>query len=1097
MAVCFLLLFAVMPGPVSFGQDPASAENPSPKPSSWFLAAGEPVELRLKPGESETLAFQCSGGMYSEVLVQQIQGMNQSQLIDPDGKASKPRANDGGAGSVERISLLPARSGTFHLQIQPRERHLPVVVRVTRLPERTPQPQDAGIVQAESALAQAEWIRRHPNPASSPTASSPADVLAMYDRASRLALQAGDETLAGECLIGKARYQIFRIAQYRQGVQTATRAMQLLVSGPAMGEQALAWKTLASALAFVSRYDQSIAASERAVALYEKTGDLYWQGIVLGNLADSYREMGDTTKALESAKGSLQVAQQLSDDYGVAFTESTIGEIYQGRGQYQHALDAYFAALDTLNRVSYPQVYGEVWTNLGQLYVQLGDWGRAATAYGNALPVLHKDGDAINEIAVLGHLGELAFHAGHLAQAQAYFQKGLALAESQQLLREETFLKIGLARTCLRMRCAEDPSIALAQARNSAQQIHQLDGEAAADAAIGNLLGTRSRNAKAMDAYMQSAALWRRVSNSVELAAVEADMARLDVRQGQLPAARRQIYAALSAIETSRADIDSDALRTSYFTSKRNYYDLAVKILMRMDRLSPRHGYAEEAWNIAERARARTLLDDLQEGPRDDASVFDPQLEHKVAAVDVQIHETEDQLLALGPSKTGIAHARQLQRRMHDLLQASDQLEATLYASNPRYRATAQAGPISAAQFRRAVLDRKTALIEYWMGNGHSYLWVLTRDGMRSFQLPDRAALDSAVHSYRKLMLARDTYVPSESIQNRQLRIRRSDARLSAESTRLAGILLPFRLDPRINRLWIVGDGSLLSMPFAALQPAHPNASSGPYLMQRYSLVYEPSASTIAALLARGTPGPGRARIAIFADPVYSGTDERVERASATSLPPMTEKPVLRLALFETLSQLPRLPASGQEGLAIERIAGTANTSLFLGFGASPKTLASIDWKSYSVAHFAAHAIVDTQHPEFSGIVLSMVHRDGTPADGVLWLHDIYRLTIPVSLVTLSGCQTADGQSIPGEGINGLARAFLYAGARSVIGTLWDSEDNSSSELMKSFYRALIAQHLTPVAALRSAQLQVLSDDEHQAPYYWAGFVLEGDGQGS
>ncbi len=1092
-----LVLLALLSGTVSFAQNPAPAKNSSPEPSSQVLVAGESVELRLTPGNSASLAFECHRGLYSEMRVQQVEGMNQSVLIDPDGHASMPRADDGGNGSVERIPLLSAKSGTFHLHIQPRERHRPIVVRVTLLRERAPLPQDSSIVQGEAALAEAEWVRRDRNSTSRPTSRSPADVAALYDHAEQLGLQAGDMTLAGECLIGKARYQIFRIAQYQQGVRTATQATQLLQSSPAIEQQGLAWKTLASALAFVNRYEESIAASDRALTLYEKTGDRYWQGILLGNLADTYREIGDTTKALQSAQGALRIAQQLSDDYGVAFTQSTIGEIYQGRGQYQYALNAYWAALNTLNKISYPQVYGEVWSNLGQLYVQLGDWERASNAYGNALPVLEKDGDVINEIAVLGHLGELALHSSHPRKAQAYFCKGLAQAESQQLLREETFLKIGLARACLRTRCAVDPLTTLSQARKSARQIHQLDGEAATDATIGDVLVLRDKNALAMHAYIESAGLWQRVPNAVELATVEADMARLDIRRGRLPAARQQIYAALNAIETSRADIDSDALRTSYFTSKRNYYGLAVEILMQMDRDRPGQGYAEEAWSIAERARARTLLDDLQEGHQDESSVFDRQLEQKVAAGDLQIHDTEDQLLALGSSPADMTHAEQLELKMRDLLQAGDRLKASMYASNPGYRAVAEASSISAAQFRRSVLDRNTALLEYWVGDAHSYLWVLTADGMRSFPLPNRVALDGAVHSYQKFMLARDTYVAGESIQGRQIRIRRSDASLAAESTKLATLLLPFRLGPRIRRLWIVGDGSLLSMPFAALPLPHSNTLSGPFLIQRYSLVYEPSAATMGTLLARRTQERGPARIAIFADPVYSATDDRVERASATPPPPSMQSPAMRLASFETLSQLPRLPGSRQEGLAIEQIAGATHTSLFLGFDASPKRIESMDWKRYTVAHFATHALVDTQHPEFSGIVLSMVDRHGSPADGVLWLHDIYRLPIPVSLVTLSGCQTADGQSVPGEGINGLSRAFLYAGAHSVIGTLWDSEDTSSSELMKSFYRALIGQHLAPVAALRSAQLQVLSDAEHHAPYYWAGFVLEGDGQGS
>lgn len=1072
---------------------PASSVS---SPSRATLTTETPIELTLNPTKSVTVALQLPAGLYSEIRIQQIHGMNQSVLVDPEGHASTPHTNDGGIGSVERFSIVPVQGGTFHLQIQSRERHTPVVFRITLLPGRTPQPRDTYMTQAENTLAEAEWIRRKSSFKSFPGVRGPSDVLALYDRAFQLALQAGDIALERDSLTGKARYQIFRIEQYQQGVQAATRATQLPAFSPDIDQQALAWKTLASALAFISRYDASIAASQHALALYRTTGDRYWQGIVLGDVASIYLETGDSTKALEAAQGSLDMAQQLSDDYGVAFTQMTIGEIYQFRGQYQKALSAYYPALDTANRISYPQVEGEVWNDLGQIYSQLGDWERAADAYSNALPILQKDGDGINEIAVLGQLGELALHAGHLRQAREYFRKGLTRAESQKLVREETFLRIGLARTCAQTHCAQDPLKTLSQAGDAARQIHQIDGEATADAAMGDVLAARHNNSGAKHAYLQSAALWRQIPNSSELAAVEAGMARLDDRQGQLLAARLEIYDALRAIEASRAHIDSDALRTSYFTSKRSYYDLAVNVLMQLNRISPQHGYAAEAWTVAERARARTLLDDLQEGRQQETSVSGRQLQQEDAVLELKIHDTEDRLSRLGSSPSDIARAQQLQQKVHDMLLHADQLEARIRASNPAYHTLVKNGSTSPSEFSHTVLDDKTALLEYWTGNLHSYLWVITDGGMRSFRLPDRASLDALVHSYQQSMLARDRYVGGEDLRERQLRIGQSDTRLSAQSRKLAAILLPGNFSPRIRRLLIVADGSLLSMPFAALELPHLQTTASRYLIERYDLVYEPSASVATALHAERSQSPDSRRIAIFADPVYSDTDARVKIGDTEPVAQASQPSVLRQASIERFSGLPRLPASRNEAMAMEQIAGAPNTSLFLGFDASPQTVEKIDWKPYLVAHFAAHAIVDTEHPEFSGIVLSMVHRDGAPADGVLWLHDIYRLNIPVSLVTLSGCQTADGKPIPGEGINGLSRAFLYAGARSVIGTLWDAEDSSSSELMQRFYRTFFSKRPAAAAALRDAQLHVLSVADHRAPYYWAGFVLEGDWQG-
>jgi CHAT domain-containing protein/tetratricopeptide (TPR) repeat protein len=1091
-----IVLSMVLLTTAGFAQNQSQANSSLVQPLVPILVPGKSVERTLSPHESVTFALPVHAGLYSEVHVRQIQGMTQSFLIGLDGHDSLPHFNDGGIGSVERIPLIAAQSGTVHLRIESRERHVLVIFQVTRSLERVQLPRDQEIVQAESALTEAEYVRHRTGFHSTPKVQNSAYILALYDRAHRLAVEAGDDTLVRQSLIGKARYQIFNSAEYQQGVQTATQATQL---SPAIGDidqQALAWKTLASALAFVDHYDESITASEHAIALYRETGDRYWQGIVLGNLADTYREIGDSGKAIEAAKEALHFAQQLSDDYGVAYTQATIGEIYQGRGQYQQAIDAYDAALSTANIVNYPQVEGEVWSDLGQLYAKLGDWQRAKNAYVQALPILQKDGDDINKIEVLGHLGELTLHAKNPRQAQQYFRQGLMRAREQRLIREEAFLNAGLARTCLEIHCAEDPLLTLLQAQHEAEQIHQVDGEAAIDAAIGDVLARRHDDSGAMHAYAQSATLWQQIPNSSELAAVAADMARLDVRRGQLQSARLQIYKALDAIEASRARIDSDALRTSYFTSKHSYYDAAVDVLMRLDKVWPHHGYGEQAWTVAERDRARTLLDELQEGGDMDASTSTQQLKQKSAALELKLRDAEGKLSRLGSTSADIVQAQQLQRNIHDMLLQADQLEARHRASNPAYHALLEESQVSPVVFGPNVLTDGTALVEYWLGSVHSYLWIVTAAGVRSFRLPDRKSLDGLVHSYQQSMLARDKFMAGEDMQARMLRIQKSDAHLSAQSRRLAAILLPEQFSPSVHRLLIVADGSLLSMPFAALELPRLHAGPFRYLIEKYDLVYEPSASTAVAFLAKRTQYSDRSRIAIFADPVYSHADARVKTPDERPAVQVSQAPVLRQASIAGLSELPRLPGSRKEATAIAQIAGASSTSLFLGFDASPQKVEEIDWKSYAAAHFAAHAIVDTEHPEFSGIVLSMFHRNGSPADGVLWLHDIYRLHMPVSLVALSGCETADGKSIPGEGINGLSRAFLYAGAHSVIGTLWDAEDSSSSELMQSFYKKFLRQHLAAAASLRAAQQRVLSDASHRAPYYWAGFVLEGDWRG-
>ena len=144
------------------------------------------------------------------------------------------------------------------------------------------------------------------------------------------------------------------------------------------------------------------------------------------------------------------------------------------------------------------------------------------------------------------------------------------------------------------------------------------------------------------------------------------------------------------------------------------------------------------------------------------------------------------------------------------------------------------------------------------------------------------------------------------------------------------------------------------------------------------------------------------------------------------------------------------------------------------------------------IVHFATHGLINSQHPELSGIVLSLVDRQGKLQDGFLRLHDIYNMRLGADLVVLSACQTALGKEIKGEGLVGLTRAFMYAGVPRVVASLWEVSDLATAELMKKFYGAMFQRGLPPAAALRTAQLEMSKDRRWNSPYYWAGFQITG-----
>jgi CHAT domain-containing protein len=178
--------------------------------------------------------------------------------------------------------------------------------------------------------------------------------------------------------------------------------------------------------------------------------------------------------------------------------------------------------------------------------------------------------------------------------------------------------------------------------------------------------------------------------------------------------------------------------------------------------------------------------------------------------------------------------------------------------------------------------------------------------------------------------------------------------------------------------------------------------------------------------------------------------------------------------------------------MAIQEIFGPREVFTAVGFDATRRLVLSGRLQPYRFLHFATHGIMDARHPELSGLILSLVDRRGRQQDGYLRLADIYTLKLSADLVVLSSCDSALGKQLESEGMIGLPRGFLEAGARSVIASLWKVDDAATATLMRSLY-SRIQRGESPSAALRGAQLEMANDKTFGQPFYWAAFVLEGD----
>jgi CHAT domain-containing protein len=333
-------------------------------------------------------------------------------------------------------------------------------------------------------------------------------------------------------------------------------------------------------------------------------------------------------------------------------------------------------------------------------------------------------------------------------------------------------------------------------------------------------------------------------------------------------------------------------------------------------------------------------------------------------------------------------------------------------------------------------------------------------------------------------------------------------------------LLGPVAARLRGKRLLIVADGALQYLPFAALPLPRasgppPRASDYVPLVAEHEIVSLPSSSVLAVLrreMAGRKPAPKS--VVVLADPVFDPSDERVRAGKPVAADrahsrrdggqrgdtsPVSDS--LTRSLEDVAGDgepapavLPRLLFTRREAEAIAALASPGQSEIALDFAASRAAATDPRLSQYRYVHFATHVVLNTRHPELSGIVLSLVDPEGKEQNGFLLAHEVYNLSLPSELVVLSGCRTGLGKDVRGEGLVGLTRGFMYAGAPRVLVSLWKVDDRSTAELMARFYeRVLAGGRLTPAAALRSAQLRMWRSGRWRAPYYWAAFTLQGE----
>jgi CHAT domain-containing protein len=891
----------------------------------------------------------------------------------------------------------------------------------------------------------------------------------------------------------------------------------------------------------------AIAKYESSLALWRELGDRNGELKLLRKLASSYQQLGEIQTTLKYQSQAIQLARDLGNRYQEADLTLAFGHIQRSLGHMQKALDAYQRAREVFAGLSARLGEAKAIENTGGIYLALGEPRQALNCYDKALPIYVSVGETFSQSNVLNSMGLAHSRLGKMQEAIELYGRALENSRRYGLaprLEASTLGNLGAAHLELgdKQKAADYYNQELALCRRTGARACT----AAALYSLGDVSFLSGETERSLDYLGESLKLFRMAGERKWEATVLRGLARTNFELGNLGEARKQIEAAIEIGESMRANIGRQDLRASFFGSVQSGFELYVDLLMTQHRRQPGAGYDAAALQAGERARVRSLLDQLAESNADIRQGVAPQLLELERALQQQLSAKAIARATAANKKETESMALSLDKEIDELAARYSEVEARIRDSSPRYAALTRPQPLTTSEIQQQLLDENTVLLEYALGEKRSWLWAVTRDSVSGHELPPRAEIDTAARSVYKLLTARQP--KKDSTEAARLKsIAEADARLQAETAALSRMLLG-PISAQLQREWkgrrlaVVASGALEYTPFAAL-PLPENGNTGEdrathargdkatgrlgdretpsrivaprvsrpvLLISDHEVVNLPSASAL-ALIRREAAGRRAATktLAALADPVFDANDPRLMTAKKKAYPNSLIAGSRPTEFLSASSAMPsdltrsaqsfhrdgfgRLFFSNEEAELITSFAPGNLTLKATGFEASRELVASGELGRYRIVHFATHGLINSEHPELSGLVLSLLDENGKPQDGFLRMSEIFNLRLSADLVVLSACQTALGKEIKGEGLVGLTRGFMYAGAERVVASLWQVDDQATAQLMRYFYRGMLKENLRPAAALRAAQIEMSRSSRWSSPYFWSGFVIQGE----
>ena len=920
------------------------------------------------------------------------------------------------------------------------------------------------------------------------------------------------ESLDDLGIVAGQRGNLGKAEEYSREVITITERL-----APASIDLAISFNNLGYIMIQKGDLDGAAPFFQRALAIEERLEpeEMATAG-TLTNLGRIARQQGNLGKAEDYHRRSLDIRQKVSPggpEHSAGL--NNLAMIYTERGNLIEAEKLYLQAVAILEKIA-PNSYemATPLTNLGGLYHSRGDLDTAGEYFHRALTIVEKIApESLHVAGLLGNLGGIAQEQGSPARAREYFLKALSISEKAAPNSLDTALILN------KLGSLEQEQKSGKQAKEHYERALQIEEVIAPRGpltaislnGLGDLAARENDLSRAEANYRRALAIREKLSSEhTEYAESLASLASLLRRKGVPDEAAKLFSQALDALENQIAVIGGGEETSSNFRAKHiAYYKEYIDLLIQQKQ-------SEQAFHVFERLRARELLKILAThaglSKGEGGSLLAQQ---RSLAADIATKSSRR--ITLSGSEHAEAQILTLDNEIRELETQLENVNSEIRRNNPGLAALTQPPPLSVKEVQEHLLDADTVLLEYDLGEERSYLWLVAPDSAAVYELAKRSDIETAARRLRNILIARNSSKKDETDADRLSRAKAADAEYPAAAAELGRLILgPIASRIGHKRLLVVSDGILQYIPLGVLvvrgQSQAAGGSWSPFILD-HEVVDLPSASVL-AVLKKQMAGrePAAKTIAVLADPVFDIHDARVQTAQRSvkggktaipahrgaedvSLPDKMSKALLfrsasEVGMIQGEAPFPRLFFARAEAEAVLQGVPPEQRLKALDFNASRATAMSRKLHDYRIVHFATHGLLNSEHPELSGLVLSLVDEHGQPQNGFLSLKDIYNLNLRADLVVLSACETGLGKEVQGEGLVGVARGFMYAGASSVVASLWKVDDLATAEFMKVFYKGMLNDKLRPAAALRRAQLTM--SKRRSSPYFWAGFVLQG-----